>query len=168
MAEHNSTQYAKQVAGRPASPPDAGGDMQMLRFHFKAPAGGVAVSDLINFGTIKPGMRFNPADARVHWEAGTATADLNLGHKGFSNIDDDGVVADIAADADEFLVAADLGSANITGSAMVNARKGGIYVSDRKADLKTKSDGLFLQGQVLTAGMPAGQEIVVEIPVYAA
>ena len=168
MAEQNSDQYQKFVDNKLANLPNAGGDAQMLRFRFKAPAAGVAINDLINFGYVKPGLRFNPADAKVHWTVGTATADLDLGHTGFSNISDDGVVSDVAASVDEFINAGDLATATLTPVAMLNARIGGIYVSDRNAAGAKTPLGMLLQGKVLIAAMPAAQEIVVELPVYAA
>lgn len=166
MAEHNSIQEAQVVANGKFNLPPAGGK-GMWRREFIAPVGGVAADDLINFGTILPGVMFNPAAAKIHWDVGTATADLDLGHTGFSNIGPDGVVANIAADVDEFLDAADLASATLIGVAALNARAGGIYVSDRNV-AGDKLDGLFVQGKVLVAGMPAGQIIILEFPIWTA
>ena len=167
MTTYNSTQYQKTVDNKLMNLPAGGGKMTMFRARYKVPAGGLAVADKISFGLIKPGYKFNPAEARVHWTVGTATSALNLGHTGFSNIDDDGIVSDIAADDNEFVVAADLGTANLAGTVFLNARVGGIYVSDRDA-AGDKVDGLLVQATIATAGMPANQEIVVEIPLYAA
>lgn len=166
MAEHNSTQYAIEVANRKFNLPQGGGKA-MFRAHFKAPAGGVPINDLINFGLIKPGIMFNPARGTVHWTVGTATADLDIGHQGFSTIGDDNVVVDVAASIDEFLNGNDLASATLTPVPMLNARIGGIYVADRDA-AGVKSDGILIQGKVLIAAMPADQEIVVEIPIWTA
>lgn len=165
MATFNSTQYTAQLASRQFNLPQAGGGMFMWRAHFKAPTGGLAIADLINFGLIRPGLMFNPGSGKIVWTAGTATSDLNLGHTGFSNIDDAGVVSDISAAAAEFLSAGDLGAANLAGSALLNARVGGIYVSDRNA-AGTKVDGVLVQGVIATAVVPANQVIAVEIPVW--
>ena len=166
MPEFNSKQEAQVVANGKFNLPQGGGKA-MWRRNFIAPAGGLAVNDTIIFGTIIPGIMFNPALAKVHWSVGTTNADLDLGHTGFSNIDGAGVVTNVALDVDEFIDAGDLASATLAGVAMLNARVGGIYVSNKNV-LGAKVDGLVVKGLVLVAGMPAGQEIVVEIPIWTA
>ncbi len=166
LANFNSAQETSIINNAKFNLPQGGGK-SIWRRNFIAPAGGVAINDTITFGNILPGTMFNPAAALVHWSVGTATADLDLGHLGFSNIDGAGVVTDVAASVDEFLNGDDLASANLIGSAMLNARIGGIYVSSKNA-AGAKVDGLVVQGKVLIAGMPAGQEIVVEIPIWTA
>ena len=168
MPTFNSFQHQKLLDNKLANKPEGGGDLEMLRFEFKAPAGGLAIADIINFGIVPFGYRFHPADCRVHWDVGTATADLDLGHPGYSNINDQGVISDIAADPNEFLVADDLGGANLAGSPLVNARVGGVKPSRKNAAGANLTDGILITGAIATAAMPANQQIVLEIVAWKA
>lgn len=168
MPTFNSFQHQKRLDNKLANKPEGGGDLEMLRFEFKAPAGGLAIADKIIFGIVPFGYRFNPADCRIHWSVGTATADLDLGHPGYSNIDDQGVISDIAADPNEFLAADDLGGANLGGTSLLNARVGGVKPSRKNAAGAFLTDGILIEGVIATAGVPVNQVIVLEIVAWKA
>ncbi len=166
MPDYKSDQAQAAFDHKLFNHPDGGGDMRMLRFRAKAPVVG-DIGDVITFGTIKPGYRFNPNDAKMTNGTGTATSTLSLGHTGYSNVDDDGVISNIALDVDEFLVAEDIATAVLIGVPLLNARDGGVHVSPKNAAGKTV-DGITLTGTINTAAQPAGQEIFLEIPAFKA
>lgn len=150
MAEVNTTQGAKLVAGTKLLPHESHGRVRILASKMPAVHAGAAIADTILIGRLAKGSRIL-LGAKVSCGAGTATSVLDIGLRKTS----DGT----AIDADGIAVGVDIAAAgNKSADSGALITSGAEYVTTEQVDV---------YATVRVAAIPANQVLKVEIPYVA-